>query len=77
MPLSATIGDDSMLAKFLDEFLDLRVAAEEPVGLLLAHRPQADERLVDELGSLVPIRLEDRLEELRQFLAVPSGSRTP
>ena len=70
----AAVGDDrhdAMAAEFFDEVLDLSVAAEEPVGLLLPHRPQADERLVDELDRPVPIRLQHGLEQLLQLLALP------
>ena len=69
----AAVGDDrdqTKLAELVDEFLDLGLAAEEAVGLLLAHRAQADEGLVDELRRLVPIRIEDRLQKLLQLLVL-------
>ncbi len=60
-----------MAAEFLDEFLYLRLAPKKPVGLFLPHRPQADERLVNQDERLVPIRLtQDGLDELLELLAV-------
>jgi hypothetical protein len=54
-----------MLAELRDEVSDLCTAPEEAVGLLLTHRAQADERLVDDDRLGVPIKVEDGLEQLR------------
>jgi hypothetical protein len=59
-----------MATEFINKRGDLVRAAKEPVGLLLGHRAQADERLVDELDPLVPFRVENRLEQLLRLLRI-------
>ena len=69
----SAVGDDHdkpMLAKLFDKLFDLLVAAEEAVGFLLPHRRQANERLFERPFLVVPIRLEDRLKEPVEFVAV-------
>ena len=63
-------GDQAKLAEFFGELGDLRLAAEEAVRLLLAHRPQPDERLVDQDRRRPGVEVENRREELSELDAV-------